>query len=523
MKIDKKEKDRQDNLPWSRSTYHSEYNKFLAFYKVKSCLENAHGQSALDLACGDGILTALLKPHFNHIVGVDASSVHLTEARKRLPDVEFHESLIEDLELKETFDSVFMLDVLEHVNDPILVLQKAASLLKEDGVFIVHVPNADAINRKIAVLMGTLESCEELSPFDINIVGHRRSYILKSFIEDIEKAGLKAIKTGGIFYKMLSTPQIDWFLKNGLWEEADFGWGRVGGPKKDWKAEFCRACYEIGKERPEDCNIIYAVIQKPEKNLISSHQEVDIIKASSANKFDIEKLNNIQLSVMDSPLRDCALDFMIKSAKYKYTYNFSWLGRPIIQFPQDILAMQEIVWEVKPDLIIETGIAHGGSLIFYASLLELIGEDGKVLGIDIDIREQNRIEIENHVLFKRIKMIQGSSIDGKIVQQAHDFAKNKKRILVVLDSNHTHDHVLKELLLYSPLVTKDSYLVVFDTVIEDVPPDFFPDRPWSKGNNPKTAVREFLKRTDRFVIDKEIENKLLITVAPDGYLKCVKD
>ena len=211
--------------------------------------------------------------------------------------------------------------------------------------------------------------------------------------------------------------------------------------------------------------------------------------------------------------------WVLQSAQLKYSYNFTWLGCPIIQFPQDIIAMQEIIWQVKPDLIIETGIAHGGSLILSASMLELLGGDGQVLGIDIDIREHNRVELEKHSMYKRITMIQGSSIDEDIAKQVHDFAKDKKRILVLLDSMHTHDHVLKELQLYSPLVTKSSYLVVFDTIIEDMPKDFFPYRPWGKGNNPKTAVWEFLKTNNRFEIDKEIENKLLITVAPDGYLK----
>jgi cephalosporin hydroxylase len=185
--------------------------------------------------------------------------------------------------------------------------------------------------------------------------------------------------------------------------------------------------------------------------------------------------------------------------------------------------MQEIIWQVKPDLIIETGIAHGGSLVFYASMLELIGDHGQVLGIDIDIRENSRLELERHPMFKRIAMIQGSSVDGEVVKQAYEFAKWKKSVLVVLDSNHTHEHVLKELKLYSPLVTEGSYLVVFDTIIEDMPEDFFPDRPWGKGNNPKTAVWEFLRANDRFIIDKEIESKLLITVAPEGYLRCIKD
>ena len=238
--------------------------------------------------------------------------------------------------------------------------------------------------------------------------------------------------------------------------------------------------------------------------------------------FQKECRSNAKRMSIASDVWKLTHDWIIKTAKYKYSYNFTWLGCPIIQFPQDMIAVQEIIWQVKPDLIIETGIAHGGSLIFYASMLELLGNNGQVLGIDIDIREHNRVEIEKHPMFKRITMIEGSSIDEEIVRQVYDFAKNKKQVLVLLDAMHTHDHVLKELQLYSPLVTKGSYLVVFDTIIEDMPDDFFPDRPWGKGNNPKTAVWEFLKTNDRFVVDKEIETKLLITVAPDGYLKCTK-
>lgn len=239
--------------------------------------------------------------------------------------------------------------------------------------------------------------------------------------------------------------------------------------------------------------------------------------------FHKEKLQNIKKLGLNDRIRDISRRWIVDVSMCKYSYNFTWLGRPIIQFPQDIVAMQEIIWHVKPELIIETGIAHGGSLIFYASMLELLGGNGRVMGIDIDIRKHNRIEIERHPMIKRIIMIQGSSIDERIVQQVYNYAKNKKQILLVLDSNHTHNHVLRELQLYSPLVTKGSYLVVFDTIIEDMPKDFFHDRPWGKGNNPKTAVWEFLKINDRFEIDKEIENKLHITVAPDGYLKCVKN
>lgn len=239
--------------------------------------------------------------------------------------------------------------------------------------------------------------------------------------------------------------------------------------------------------------------------------------------FNKECSDNVIKQGNDPDTKKTAMDFVYSVSKYKYSYNFKWLGRPIIQVPQDMIAVQELIWDIKPDLIIETGIAHGGSIIFYASILELIGKDAFVLGIDIDIREHNKNEIENHPMFKRIKMIQGSSIDNSIAEQVYDIAKDKKVVMVLLDSNHTHDHVLRELELYAKLVTKDSYLVVFDTIIEDTPDDFFPDRPWGKGNNPKTAVWEFLKTNDRFQIDETIPNKLLITVAPDGYLKCIKD
>ena len=242
-----------------------------------------------------------------------------------------------------------------------------------------------------------------------------------------------------------------------------------------------------------------------------------------SQQFNDEQKKRIIKLGHNEKLKRLTVDWLVESAREKYSYNFSWLGRPIIQYPQDIMAMQEIIWKVKPDLIIETGIAHGGSLVFYASMLELIGEDGTVLGIDVDIREHNRIEIKKHPMHTRIKMIEGSSVDKGIVKRAYELASGKKQVLVLLDSNHTHDYVLKEMNLYSSLVTKGSYLVVFDTIIEDMPENFFVDRPWGKGNNPKTAVKEFLKTNDRFEIDKEIENKLLITVAPDGYLKCVKE
>lgn len=240
-------------------------------------------------------------------------------------------------------------------------------------------------------------------------------------------------------------------------------------------------------------------------------------------QFEKQREQRIEKQGANKLLIEAAECFQVETIKSQYSYNFSWMGRPIIQYPQDIVIMQEIVWRVKPDLIIETGIAHGGSLIFYASMLELIGDNGQVLGIDIDIRDHNRKAIEEHPMSKRISMIEGSSVDNNVAIRVYDFAKDKKRIIVVLDSMHTHEHVLEELRLYSKLVTKDSYLVVFDTIIEDLPNEIYKDRFWGRNNNPKTAVYAFLEENDRFIIDKSIENKLLMTVAPDGYLRCVKE
>ena len=244
---------------------------------------------------------------------------------------------------------------------------------------------------------------------------------------------------------------------------------------------------------------------------------------SEVARFIAEVQQNIEGLRTDAAVKQATLDWVNAIAPHKYTYNFSWLGRPIIQFPQDLAALQEIIWDTKPDLIIETGIAHGGSLIFHASMLQLLGNDGRVLGVDIDIRDHNRAEIEAHPMFERIEMIQGSSIDGSTADQVRMIAGGAKHVMVVLDSNHTHAHVERELELYAPLVTKDCYLVVCDTLIEDMPVGSFPDRPWDKGNNPATAVREFLSATDRFEVDATIDAKLQISVAPGGYLKCMAD
>ncbi|HSC85053.1 MAG TPA: cephalosporin hydroxylase family protein [Pseudomonas sp.] len=243
--------------------------------------------------------------------------------------------------------------------------------------------------------------------------------------------------------------------------------------------------------------------------------------------FRQECERNAQAAGQDGELQAKSIDWLVHSCQHKYSYNFTWLGRPIIQYPQDIVALQELVWSIQPDLIIETGIAHGGSLILNASLLALLDLcDGRssprrVIGVDIDIRAHNREAIEEHPLASRITLIQGSSIAPKTLEQVHSLAAGAQKVLVILDSNHTHDHVLEELRLYTPLVSRGSYCVVFDTVVEHMPAECFPDRPWGPGDNPLTAVHAFLHSPEGqvFAIDRAMQDKLLITVAPDGFLK----
>jgi len=243
---------------------------------------------------------------------------------------------------------------------------------------------------------------------------------------------------------------------------------------------------------------------------------------SETEKFRRDCEENIAGMEADASFKRLNQEWMERSIAHRYSYNFQWMGRPIIQYPQDIVAMQEIIWDVQPDLIIETGIAHGGSLILYASLLHMLGREGHVVGVDIDIRQHNREAIESHPMYSRITLVQGSSIAPETVAQVQALAKDSKRIMVVLDSSHTHAHVLEELKLYSPFVTRGSYLVVFDTVVEDLPKMLAGERPWGPGDNPKTAVHEFLKDNQDFEIDSKIQQKLKITVAPDGYLKKVR-
>lgn len=242
-------------------------------------------------------------------------------------------------------------------------------------------------------------------------------------------------------------------------------------------------------------------------------------------KNDIKQFENERAERIEKydGLSNLGYEFQKQTMPHDYVYNFEWLGIPIIQFPQEMVAIQEIIWKTKPNVIIETGVARGGSLILSASILKLLDKPGKVIGVDIDVRPHNRANIEQHPLASLIHLIEGSSIDKSTLSHVQNLISPSDKVMVILDSHHTHDHVLEELNLYAPLVTKDNYLIVMDTAIEDMENKHFIDRPWSVGDNPKTAVYEFLKTTDRFKIDASYPKKLIITVAPDGYLKCIKE
>ena len=252
----------------------------------------------------------------------------------------------------------------------------------------------------------------------------------------------------------------------------------------------------------------------------------------SAFRNDVQR--NIDDLGKDQDLQGLSRIWVREVSRHKWAYNFTWLGVPAIQFPNDAWAVQELIWHVKPDLIIETGIAHGGSLMFSASMLALLDYSEavaagkmldpvkpkrKVIGIDIDIRPHNRAAIDAHAMRSRIELVEGSSTAPDIIAKIGKMASDFSRIMVLLDSNHTHDHVVAELQAYAPMVSAGSYCIVFDTLVEDMPDDLSSGRPWAKGNNPKTAVWHYLKSHPEFEIDKSIPHKLLITVAPDGYLK----
>jgi len=255
------------------------------------------------------------------------------------------------------------------------------------------------------------------------------------------------------------------------------------------------------------------------------------------DKFYFDRTNRLSEYKNNQGLHKLANEWIEKSMTENYVYNFDWLGRPIIQFPEDIVGVQELIWKTKPDTIIETGVAHGGSLILSASILAMLDlceaiDSGqtydpkltkrRVLGIDIEVRQHNRELIEAHPLFNYITLIEGSSTTQEVISKVKAKTKGSNKSLVFLDSNHTHAHVSEELEAYWRFVTLNSYCVVFDTFVEIMPQGFFSNRPWDVGDNPMTAVRDFLDRNDNFVIDNDIDTKLQITVAKSGFLKRVK-
>lgn len=236
----------------------------------------------------------------------------------------------------------------------------------------------------------------------------------------------------------------------------------------------------------------------------------------------------------DAAFHALSQDWLRESMRRRYVYNFDWMGRPIIQYPQDMVALQELVWTAKPDLIVETGVAHGGSVVYSASLLALLDlseaieqrrtidptiSRRRVIGVDIDIRAHNRAALDVHPMRSRIELVEGSSIEPATVERVRALARGHERVMVLLDSMHTHDHVLAELDAYAPLVSPGSWCVVFDTFVEDMPRGFFADRPWDPGNSPKSAVHEWLARHPEFAIDASVADKLMVTAAPDGFLK----
>jgi cephalosporin hydroxylase len=213
-----------------------------------------------------------------------------------------------------------------------------------------------------------------------------------------------------------------------------------------------------------------------------------------------------------------AKNVLIKADRYRWLHQNSWMGEPLLNLPQDMFALQEIIYRTKPDYIIETGVAWGGSLLFSASMLELMGGK-KVIGIDIYIPKNLRSRLAKSArLFSRIKLVTGSSTDCSTIEKVKKIIGNCKKVVVILDSFHTHDHVLEELRSYAPFVGKGFYLICGDTIVESIPAQGHRPRPWGPGNNPATALKEFLKTKKRFLVDRDIDAKLLFTCHPGGYI-----
>lgn len=215
-------------------------------------------------------------------------------------------------------------------------------------------------------------------------------------------------------------------------------------------------------------------------------------------------------------LEEIGLKWVKVSAENRLSYEIDWLGVPVIQTPEDLILMQELIFNVRPDFIIETGIGHGGGLIYYASVMELLNK-GRVIGVDIEIREHNRKAIEAHPLYKRIKLIEGDSVSNETIQEVKKTLLPGSNVIVCLDSDHTKPHVFKELQLYHQFVRPGGYVVVFDTNTSKLAELDACDKKYIN-NGPKEAIEEFLKTNGDFEIDVSY-NKLYISYSPDGYLR----
>lgn len=240
------------------------------------------------------------------------------------------------------------------------------------------------------------------------------------------------------------------------------------------------------------------------------------------DQFEASKKQTASEQMKDAVLRKTALDFVVESDKHGYGYQWTWLGLPFIQMPQDMIVTQEVIWETKPDVIIETGIAWGGSIVFYASLLQLIGK-GEVVAVDLNLYDHVAQQVMGYPFSNRIHLYKGSSTDPSVAAKIKSHVKSGQKVMVLLDSNHTHQHVLDELRVYAPLVTKGQYLIVSDTIVEDIPSQTHRPRPWGPGDNPKTALRQYMKESNRFEVDRYMNDKLLLTFSPDGYCRCIAD
>lgn len=238
--------------------------------------------------------------------------------------------------------------------------------------------------------------------------------------------------------------------------------------------------------------------------------------------YNIESLREFVRTKDDKNINDLlkfGLQWNKVAHQNRLSYEIDWLGVPVIQTPEDLILMQELIYKIQPDVIVETGIAHGGSLIYYASLMELL-DKGKVIGIDIDIRNHNKRVIESHPMYKRIEMIESSSISNTTIELLKSQIPKNLDVLVCLDSDHTKDHVLKELELYQEFVKPGSYIVVFDTNTSQLAEQGVCEEKYLD-NGPLEAVYDFLKNNNDFEIDTDY-NKLFISYSPNGYLRRIK-